>query len=72
MMTIDIDNLAELYYQHVDPQFQNDEEVEEAEVLSYIGTEIDRIFDDLDADQLRICQDNVDQIIQYIEEKFHE
>ena len=68
MTMTDTDMLAELYYQHVDPAYQDDEEADEAETLNYIAHAIDDMIADLDADQIKICQDNIDEITQYIEE----
>lgn len=68
MRTIDTDYLAEMYYQHVDPAYKDDEEADEAETLNYIAHAIDDMIADLDADQIKICQDNIDEITQYIEE----
>ena len=68
MTMTDTDMLAELYYQHVDPAYQDDEEADEAETLQYIAYSIDDMLSELDPDQIRICQDNIDEIIKYFEE----
>ena len=68
MRTIDTDMIAEMYYQRVDPAYQDDEAPDEAEVLRHIAFEIDLIFSDLTEEQKQICRDNIEEIQQYVEE----
>ena len=67
-MTIDTDRLAELYYQPYDPAYQDDETPDEGETLHHISTLLDRVFEDLTAEEFEIAKENVDEIQAYIGE----
>lgn len=69
---IDIDTLAEAYYADRDPAFQDDEELEaqrekeEERILGFVTNRIRDIFNELNANELRICLENVDSVNEYL------
>lgn len=67
-MTIDTDRLAEGYFAWVDPAYQDDETPDEGETLQHISTLLDRVFEDLTAEEFEIAKENVDEIQMYIGE----
>ena len=69
-MTIDTDYLAEMYYQHVDPAYQDDDDdLTEDETLCLIDERIKEIFLDLTEQEKDYALQNADHIMQTVRDQ---
>ena len=69
-MTIDTDRLAEAYYQHVDPAYQDDDDdLTEDETVCLIDERIKELFLDLTEQEKDYVLQNADHFIETLRDQ---
>ena len=69
-MTIDMDRLAEAYYQHVDPAYQDDDDdLTEDETVCLIDERIKELFLDLTEQEKDYVLQNADHFIETLRDQ---
>lgn len=71
-MSLNLDSLAEMHWASEDPQYRNDEELTEAEIMTVAMSCIERISDDLNERERAIALDNIDDLIDLLYEVLKE